>query len=168
MPSKYSSSRRKMETRALRFTSCTSLSWRKMSASSRRSIAFQVTAYSNTSLSLTSKFSGSVPRSPQLMVKRGHLCFSATHSAVSVLPVPGGPFYLHQLFLRLFTLLEDAYVEQYGETSSFTAHNITKARFLQPIRFHHSFDDPLIILSYNQSPERFLPELDRLEVIYLY
>ena len=91
MPSKYSSSRRKMETRALRFTSCTSLSWRKISASSRRSIAFQVTAYSNTSLSLTSKCSGSVPRSPQLMVNRGHLCFSATHSAVSVLPVPGGP-----------------------------------------------------------------------------
>ena len=59
-------------------------------------------------------------------------------------------------------------MEQYGETSSFTAHNITKARFLQPIRFHHSFNDPLIILPYNQSPECFLPELDRLEVIYLY
>ena len=59
-------------------------------------------------------------------------------------------------------------MEQYGETSSFTAHNIAKARFLQPIRFHHSFDDPLIILPYNQSLERSLPELDRLEVIYLY
>ena len=59
-------------------------------------------------------------------------------------------------------------MEQYGETSSFTAHNITKARFLQPIRFHHSFNDPLIVVPYDQSPERFLPELDRLEVIYLY
>ena len=57
-----------------------------------------MTAYSNTSLSLTSKFSGSVPRSPQLMVKRGHLCFSATHSAVSVLPVPGGPLDFESAF----------------------------------------------------------------------
>lgn len=43
-------------------------------------MAFHVTAYSKNSFSLTSNCSGSVPRSPQLMVKRGHFCFSATHS----------------------------------------------------------------------------------------
>ena len=48
-------------------------------------MAFQVTAYSKTSLSLTSNASGSVPRSPQLMVKRGHFCFSATHSVTDQL-----------------------------------------------------------------------------------
>ena len=48
-------------------------------------MAFQVTAYSKTSLSLTSKCSGSVPKSPQLMVKRGHFCFSATHSVTDQL-----------------------------------------------------------------------------------
>ena len=82
--------------------------------------------------------------------------------------MPGGPLYSRQLSFSLFTLLEDTYVEQYGETSSFTAHNITKAGFLQAIRFHHRFDDSLVIVPYNQSPERLLPELDRLEVIYLY
>ena len=48
-------------------------------------MAFQVTAYSKTSLSLTSRCSGSVPRSPQLIVKRGHFCFSATHSVADQL-----------------------------------------------------------------------------------
>ena len=48
-------------------------------------MAFQVTAYSKTSLSLTSNCSGSVPKSPQLMVNRGHCCLSATHSVADQL-----------------------------------------------------------------------------------
>ena len=47
---------------------------------SRKRIAFQETACSKTSFSRTSSCSGSVPRSPQLMVYRGRCSRSATHS----------------------------------------------------------------------------------------
>lgn len=59
-------------------------------------------------------------------------------------------------------------VEQDCKTAPFTAHYITEARFLQPIRFHHSFNDPLVVIPNNQSSEGFLAKLDRLEVIHLY
>lgn len=59
-------------------------------------------------------------------------------------------------------------MEQDRKTAPFTAHYITEARFLQPICFHHSFNDPLIIVPNDQSSKRFLSKSDRLKVIHLY
>ena len=59
-------------------------------------------------------------------------------------------------------------MEQDSKTAPFTAHYITKARLLQPIRFYHSLNDPLIILPDDQSSERFVPKLDKVKVIHLY
>ena len=134
-------------------------------------MAFQVTAYSNTSFSLPSSCSGSVPRSPQLMVKRGHFCLSATHSVADQLDLR--PFRgKTEIFIGLtsgkrFARARRA-MEQDREAAPLAAHYITKARFFQSIRFHHSLNDPFIIISNDQSSERFLSELDRLEVIHLY
>lgn len=59
-------------------------------------------------------------------------------------------------------------VEQDRKTPPFTAHHITKARFLKPICFHHSLDDLLVIIPDDQSFERFIPKPDRFEVIHLH
>ena len=59
-------------------------------------------------------------------------------------------------------------MEQDCKTTPFTAYYIAEARFIQPIRFDHSLDDPLVIIPNDQSFERPLSKSDRLEVIYLH
>ena len=59
-------------------------------------------------------------------------------------------------------------MEQDRKTAPFTAHYITEARFLQSICFHHSFNDPLIIVPNDQSSKSFLSKSDRLKFIHLY
>ena len=83
IPSKYSSSRRKIETSAFRWSLLMLLSCRKTSASSSRRIAFHRAAYSKTSLIFFSSVAGSIPRSPQLTLNSGRFSLSATDSAFS-------------------------------------------------------------------------------------
>ena len=53
-------------------------------------------------------------------------------------------------------------------SSEMYVHDVTKTRFFQPISFHHSLDNSLIIVPNDQSSERSLSKLDRLEVIHFY
>lgn len=71
--------------------SCSERRSRKMSASSIRSTAFHVDAISKMRLRRMSSVELSVPRSPDETIYSGRLQNSATVSAVSVLPTPGGP-----------------------------------------------------------------------------
>jgi hypothetical protein len=99
-----------LETSPFRSRSCKLLCSRKISASSIRTMAFQVVAKSSASFKLLSTNLGSTPSSPQVMVYSGRLVWSATLSvyylvsslssyswglyhapAVSVLPTPGTP-----------------------------------------------------------------------------
>src|SRR5262249_31557291 len=79
-------------TRELRSMSPFSLLDRNTSASSKSKTHLHLRAKLQNSFKFPSSSLGEVPRSPQVIGRSGRFNWAATHSAVVVLPTPGGPW----------------------------------------------------------------------------